>query len=117
MSDRIILNGARKELEDSPFEDTARVYPAFNVLHNEFYYMFSGHMSMKKVDKALKAAGLKYNAHIDERNEVYKIYKGRKADMNRHIKIGVSRESRYLFRLHFEWDSEEKKVVVHHAGR
>ncbi|KJU83289.1 hypothetical protein MBAV_004518 [Candidatus Magnetobacterium bavaricum] len=117
MSDRIILNGARKELEDSPFEDTVKVYSAFNILYNEFYYMFNGNMSMKKVDKALKAAGLKYNAHMDERNEVYKIYKGRKADMNRHIKIGVNRESRYLFRLHFEWDSEEKKVVVHHAGR
>lgn len=117
MSDRLILNGVRKEMEDSPFEDTTKVYSAFKILHDEFYDMFSGRISMKKVDKALKASGLKYNAHIDDRNQVYKIYKGRKADMNRHIKIGVSREGRYLFRLHFEWDIEERKIVIHHAGR
>ena len=44
-------------------------------------------------------------------------YKGRKADYNKHLKIGTSRRPERTFRIHFEWDDEDNKIVIHHAGR
>lgn len=44
------------------------------------------------------------------------MYEGRRVDISRHIKLGRAFDPRYTLRLHFHWDDDRAKIVVHHAG-
>ena len=50
---------------------------------------------------------------------VYKkrLYKGRPADLSKHIRIGNSYSPERCFSVHFELDNSEKALVIHHAGK
>ncbi len=39
-------------------------------------------------------------------------YQGCKINLDRHLKVGTSREPRFCFRLYFFWDDESQVVVV-----
>ena len=43
-------------------------------------------------------------------------YEGQRVDISKHIKLGRAFDPRYTLRLHFHWDAERAKIVVHHAG-
>lgn len=44
-------------------------------------------------------------------------YKGKPADMNKHFCLGNARDPVRTLRIHFEWDADEKLLVIHHAGK
>jgi len=44
-------------------------------------------------------------------------YKGRSADINRHFCLGNARDPIRTLRIHFDWDDEDKLLVIHHAGK
>lgn len=123
MADSILLTkNARKSMADSPYNSPANVYEAFRVLHEFFPVMFSGNLPMKTVNEELEKHGIEYSPHMSDTtmsvsHDYDARYKGRKADFNKHLKIGTSRKPERAFRIHFEWDEDEKKIVIHHAGR
>ena len=45
-----------------------------------------------------------------------KTYKGRKADLGKHIRIGSSYNKERCFNVHFEVDRDDGAIVIHHAG-
>jgi len=123
MAQRIVLtNRAEKSMRDSPFKQPNQVYEAFCILDGLFHDLFIKKHGMDKVEKALKEAGLEYAPHMDEKtlgmfDDYTGQYKGRKADFHRHLKIGTSRNPERSFRIHFEWDEDDKKIAVHYAGK
>ncbi len=117
MSDRIVLNGSKKSFIDCGFKDVSKALTAFDILYNQFYRMFTGDISIDDVRDVLLKNGIDYNPFLDDRSKYEKFYNGRLADMNKHLKIGKSRNPLYLLRVHFEFDSDEQKIVIHHAGR
>lgn len=44
------------------------------------------------------------------------VYKGEKVSMLRHLRIGVANNVQETIRVHFHWDSENKKIVIGYCG-
>ncbi|MGE8303328.1 MAG: hypothetical protein ACN6PW_02615 [Pseudomonas kermanshahensis] len=44
-------------------------------------------------------------------------YKGKPADMNKHFCLGNARDPVRTLRIHYEWDADDKLLVIHHAGK
>jgi len=123
MVNEIVLTGrAKRAMKDSPFTRYAQVYDAFRILQTGFHQLLRGDGNKEAVDHALEQAGIEYAPHMSEMtmgqfDDYNAQYKGRKADFSKHLKIGTSFDPQRTFRIHFEWDVEDKRVVVHHAGR
>ena len=43
-------------------------------------------------------------------------YKGNDIEMMKHLKYGVKNSPSETIRIHFEWDSEDKKIVIGYCG-
>lgn len=117
-----LTNRARKALRESPYRDPAMVFDAFQLLATVLHKMFTGHVTRELVDQALQESGVEYATHMSDttmgKYPGYDAsYKGRAADLNRHLKLGTSRNPARCFRIHFEWDEEDQVFVIHHAGR
>ena len=70
----------------------------------------------------LKKEGIEYkggtSAVTQGMSNDYKLdYKGKSVDIGRHLCIGTARNPELTLRVHFHWDEEDKKLVIHHAGR
>ena len=123
MSDRIVLtNRAGRSIKESPYRDAANAYRAFELLHAQFFSMCMGESGREEVDQALLDAGMEYSPSMSESTMGRYVgydakYKGRSADFNKHIKIGSTRDPTRCFRIHFEWDAADARIVVHHAGK
>jgi hypothetical protein len=123
MADALIFtNRAKKTFKESPFHDAARVYEAFDFLAHRLVPYFLGKLDKKQIDAQLEELGIEYRPHMSDTtlssfDDYDAKYNGRKADFNKHLVIGTSRKPERCFRIHFEWDEDDKKIVVHHAGK
>lgn len=43
-------------------------------------------------------------------------YKGQDVEMMKHLKIGVKESIAETLRIHFEWDADERKIIIGHCG-
>jgi hypothetical protein len=43
-------------------------------------------------------------------------YKGENIEMMKHLKYGIKDSASETIRIHFEWDSKDKKIVIGHCG-
>jgi hypothetical protein len=123
MDDRIFLrNRAKKEMRKSPYQSPADVYRAFWLLAEHFYPCFVGDEDLSDAVGKAKEMHIDYSHSMSDStmgmfSDYSSTYKGRDADMNKHLKLGNSRDPQYSFRIHFEWDEEDEVVAIHHAGR
>ncbi len=44
-------------------------------------------------------------------------YRGKRVEMFRHLKIGVSDDPEKTIRVHFHWDDDNRKIVIGHCGK
>ena len=78
--------------------------------------------SLKEVKEMLQAIPASYAGGMSDITKgktdqaYFRLYEGQRVDISRHIKLGRTFDPRYTLRLHFHWDAERAKVVVHHAG-
>lgn len=117
----IITNHTRKTLKSSPFLDVERAWGAFKVLANEFHAAFSGELQMQDAIDQLRELPGQYAANQSEitagKNSGYeRSHNGRKYSLVKHIVLGRARDPQHCFRLYFEWEPEERKIIVLHAG-
>ena len=123
MSDRIVLTRqAVKSLEESPFYRPDQIFQLFAHIYDDLYSMFKQEIPLLEVNERLAQSGMFYKTKMSDVtmgmfNDYNRSYKGRKADMHKHIGIGNNRDARMSFRLHFEWDDDDEKIIVHHAGK
>lgn len=108
-------------LLESSYMDIKKLIKVFDVLAYEFYANYKYDAGLDSAISELKLMNSsfkpKLSASSKSNNTVFNTnYKGRKADFDRHICLGNSKNKERCFRLHFEWDEEDDLIVIHHAG-
>jgi hypothetical protein len=119
----VITPAAKKSLENSQYKDRRRAVESIALFLTEFYPVFFGDRSIEDAKAVLNERGIKYRGGMADvtqgaLKDVYKakVYKGRKADLGRHFRIGNSWNKERCFSVHFEVDKEDAALVIHHAG-
>jgi len=121
----VATNAALKSADDSPFQDLARAEKCFDLLSNQYYWVFQKDKRIKlaQANDAAKPYQIEYKGDSSEKtmyhfkNEYLKIYKGVQIEAGRHLSIGSSRDPKYCFRVYFHWDEDDQQLVIHHAGK
>lgn len=120
--DKLILtNHAKKTLNSSPYEDGEKVLAVFTCLATAFHAAFTGTLRMQDAIAQLQESGATYSANQSDitagmKTGYQRSYKGKKYKLNRHIILGKARDPRHCFRVYFEWEADEKRILVLHAG-
>lgn len=112
---------ARKSMRDSPFRDLDKFRQCLELMCTSLHEnLLSKSNRLDEVLTKFSQAGITYSANLSDVTEGrygdLRQYKGRKADLRRHFKIGSARDATRTMRIHFEWDDEITAIVVHHAG-
>lgn len=120
--DRLVLtNHAEKTLRKSPYEDVERAWGAFRALATQFFGVFTKELRMQDAVEGLRELPGQYAGSNSESTAgqcagYERIYNNRTYVLNKHIKLGNARDPRHCFRLYFEWEPDENKIIVLHAG-
>jgi hypothetical protein len=120
--DRLIFTGrAQRTLKDSPFGDLTKVAAVFRILASRFHAAFLKEIQFGDATDALAEIPARYAGKQSEvtagKKDGYDCtHNGVKYALQKHIGIGTSRDPRYCFRLYFEWEPAEQKILVLHAG-
>ena len=116
----LLLNRAYRGLRKSQFEDTELIYKALLLLRNHYVptRRFGGAEQKTAFQEVCRELGLEEAESISprragEENDTYYVnYGGRHILLDRHLRKGDARDSRYCFRLYFFWDQDGERVVV-----
>ena len=111
---------ALREIRQSDYEDTSLIYNSLLLLRDYYVPMRQrgGRELLQKYEERRDALYLKEEKSISktregEQGDAYTVTVAkRKVRMNFHFKKGTSHESRYCFRLYFDWDKRMGQVVV-----
>lgn len=112
-----------RSMKISAFADLDAFGKVLQVLVDGFYPMYATKSkSLQEVEGMLRLIPAFYAGGMSEitkgkNDQAYSAqYEGKRVDISRHIKLGRAFDPRYTLRLHFHWDDERAKIVVHHAG-
>jgi hypothetical protein len=114
----VINNRAYQGVKKSEYHDPSLIYRALLVLRDRYVPMriYGGSESQAAYLQALGELHMEDSQTGDgakfEGNEYTVQYQGSRRDLDRHLKVGNSREPRFCFRLYFFWDDESQVVVV-----
>ena len=112
-----------RSMKSSTYADLNAFAKVLQVLVDGFYPMYSTKSrSLQEVEDLLRQIPASYAGGMSDitkgKSEQAYVsqYEGQRVDISRHIKLGRAFDPRYTLRLHFHWDAERSKIVVHHAG-
>ncbi|MEN3941776.1 hypothetical protein WJU23_10820 [Prosthecobacter sp. SYSU 5D2] len=116
-----ITGNAERTMKKSPYEDVGRAWSAFKVLATHFYGAFTQQLQMQDAIEELRLVPGEYAGNNSKvtagRFDGYeRIHNGKKYALNKHIALGNARDPRLCFRLYFEWEPDQKKIIILHAG-
>ncbi len=121
LAGKVTLTGrAIRAAKDSPFEDARLAYRALLILRDRYVPMRrEGGLDLKEAyRKALEKEALQEQptfagTRSGEHGDVYFVrHRGRRRELDLHLKGSDSRDPRFGFRLYFFWDNENEEVVV-----
>ena len=119
----IFTAGCERSMSRSSYADLNAFAKVLQVLVDGIYPMYATKAkSLKEVKEMLQAIPASYAGGMSDITKgktdqaYFRLYEGQRVDISRHIKLGRMFDPRYTLRLHFHWDAERAKVVVHHAG-
>lgn len=112
-----------RSMKSSTYADLNAFAKVLQVLVDGFYPMHATRSkSLQEVEDMLRPIPASYAGGMSDvtkgkSEQAYvAMYEGQRVDISRHIKLGRAFDPRYTLRLHFHWDAERAKIVVHHAG-
>lgn len=121
----VATQAALKSVVNSHYQNFDKVEQCLKVLSEYFYKVYANGDKIRLEDAIEE--GKKYQIEFKgDSSDITKgkfqsyyerRYMGRKVDIGKHLGIGNSRNPERCFRLHFHWDKQEQKIVIHHAGR
>lgn len=122
--DRIIfLPPAMKDAKNSRFERLEECAAALRTLAPLYWAMQTGRdTTLAEFTTALAERSIEYSPKISQvtagryGKEYERRYRNRKADLNKHLKLGDAFDPRYTLRIHFEWDNDDELVVINYCG-
>jgi len=113
---------ALKSMRDSIYRDTAKFRACLSLMATKLYEHYRDkterlhdvleHFTQESIDFHPKMSSVTMGLYSDNRK-----YKGKAADINRHFCLGNARDPSRTLRIHFDWDDEDKLLVIHHAGK
>lgn len=121
-ADKIELTShGEKSLLDSGFKDIKLIVAAFDLLAIEYHQTYANKLRIDDAIAATEAIGIEFKPSMSDttmgNHPIYqRQYNNRPADFSRHLCMGTSRRPEHCMRIHFEWDEEQNKIVIHHAG-
>ncbi|WP_284363443.1 hypothetical protein [Pseudomonas putida] len=117
-----LTNPALKSMRDSVYRDFPKFRKCLSLMATQLYDHYSDkairlhdvldHFKKERIDFEPKMSPVTMGMYADDRR-----YKGKRADMNRHFCLGNARDPVHTLRIHFEWDADDKLLVIHHAGK
>lgn len=112
---------ATKSMRDSGYRDLEKFRSCLEVMGTHLFDHFNNRTTrLHEVLDHFKGIGVEYAPLMSDtttgRYGDDRRYKGRQADMNKHFILGRARDQTKTLRIHFEWDDEDKLIVIHHAG-
>ena len=112
-----------RSMKSSAYADLNTFDKVLQVLVDGFYPMYATKSkSLQEVEDMLRPIPASYTGGMSDvtkgkSDQAYLAqYEGQRVDISKHIKLGRAFDPRYTLRLHFHWDAERAKIVVHHAG-
>lgn len=112
-----------RSMKNSAYADLNAFAKVLQILVDGFHPMYATKSkSLQEVEDMLQPIPAFYAGGMSDvtkgkSDQVYvALYEGQRVDVSRHIKLGRAFDPRYTLRLHFHWDAERAKIVVHHAG-
>lgn len=113
---------AKRSMRDSVYRDTEKFKACLMLMATALYEHYQGKngrlhevlgtFTQENIEFQPKMSDVTMGQFFDNRK-----YKGRTADMNRHFCLGNARDATRTLRIHFEWDEDDKLLVIHHAGK
>ncbi|CAJ0557672.1 unnamed protein product, partial [Mesorhabditis spiculigera] len=113
---------AIKSLRDSVYRDHGKFRACLSLMATKLYDHYSEkagrlhdvleHFKLESIDFEPKMSPVTMGTYADNRK-----YKGKPANMNRHFCLGNARDPSRTLRIHFDWDADDKLLVIHHAGK
>lgn len=113
---------ALKSMRDSVYRDKDKFKACLSLMATELYEHYRDekgrlhdvleYFTRESIEFHPKMSIVTMGQYADNRK-----YKGRSADINRHFCLGNSRDPMRTLRIHFDWDDEDKLIVIHHAGK
>lgn len=113
---------ALKSLRDSVYRDHGKFRACLSLMATKLYDHYSEkvgrlhdvleHFKLESIDFEPKMSPVTMGMYADNRK-----YKGKPANMNRHFCLGNARDPSRTLRIHFDWDADDKVLVIHHAGK
>ncbi|MFJ2484802.1 hypothetical protein [Pseudomonas sp. NPDC087639] len=117
-----MTNPALKSLRDSVYRDHGKFRACLSLMATKLYDHYSEktgrlhdvleHFKLESIDFEPKMSPVTMGMYADNRK-----YKGKPANMNRHFCLGNARDPSRTLRIHFDWDADDKLLVIHHAGK
>ena len=123
--DRLLVKpNSKSQVEDNPFEKPEDVWLALEWLATTYHDAKAGIASVPDFDRSIReACGWQYKSdqHETTRNK-YRDWYTVKANnktywLLEHIGAGASKDARHTIRVAFDWDKDEKRVVVGYIGQ
>jgi hypothetical protein len=112
-----------RSMKSSNYSDLNAFARVLQILVDGFYPMYATKSkTLQEVENMLRQIPASYAGAMSDITKgksdqaYFSMYEGERVDISRHIKLGRAFDPRYTLRLHFHWDSERAKIVVHHAG-
>ncbi|AZL73950.1 DISARM anti-phage system protein DrmE domain-containing protein [Pseudomonas oryziphila] len=117
-----MTNPAIKSMRDSVYRDYGKFRSCLSLMATKLYEHYSErngrlhdvleHFKQENISFEPKMSAVTMGMFADNRQ-----YKGKPADLNRHFRLGRARDPALTLRIHFDWDAEDKLLVIHHAGK
>lgn len=119
----IVLDSAWKSARHADAFNNPR--KAFELLHTLCSQYWDALVSGKSDAEARAVLGTALSARESETVEKNRkarslrtfTYKGKPIEMMMHLKIGVKDSTAETFRAHFEWDADDRRIVIGHCGK
>ncbi|MBO1859158.1 hypothetical protein J4G52_37000 [Burkholderia cenocepacia] len=122
--ERIVFTPAcERSMNESPFENHEAFADVLSVMIGPLFEMYSSKtVRLSDVEDRLASIPADYAGDTSDvtkgkyRDAYFRQWEGRRIDISRHIKLGRLMNPRYTMRIHFHWDEDSGRIVVHHAG-
>ncbi|MBT5371171.1 MAG: hypothetical protein HOL17_05555 [Gammaproteobacteria bacterium] len=124
-SDKLVITShAMSSAKNCLYKDLDRVQVLMDFLIGPLYKSLGTNlMSVAEAITIAQKLGLRPPCGISDitmgkyKAVYFRTYNGQSINLGWHIGIGNAWDGSRCFRLHYHWDSKEKKIVVHYAGK
>ncbi|MCU1727381.1 hypothetical protein NTD86_10335 [Pseudomonas sp. 7P_10.2_Bac1] len=117
-----LTNPAVKSMRDSVYANVTRFRTCLSLMATQLYDHYNNrtirfnevlkHFEQELIVFKPQMSPVTMGMYADDRR-----YKGKPADMNKHFCLGNARDPVRTLRIHYEWDADDKLLVIHHAGK